>query len=211
MKLLTLDDYQDQILDCFKKCYNASSADRNRRWFDPNNITSLVNRYKRYPYWTFLVDDNNDLIAMSCIQKHFFPENCYRVLTRTYYYPGYRRAGLNYEKNYKTLAMYMLEKQLEWLDFCNMRKSKCDMVFFSVEFLRRKNTIKLLANKLNTMYGHNWKVLDGLYQTYNDSGINDKESWQTVCVWNKTNKEFPLKHITVAEWEEMKHGEPKNN
>ena len=137
------------------------------------------------------VDDNEDLIAMSCIQTHFFPDDCARVLTRTYYHPNYRRHHLAYEKQ-KTPAMFMLERQLEWID-----KQNINNVFFRVVYLRRMSSLTKLATKLNDIYLSNWKVLDDLYQTYpNDE---DKNSWQSVCVRNNSSK-LPLKSMPVDKW-----------
>jgi hypothetical protein len=189
LKILELNQYEDKFLNYCKQFYN--SADRNREWFNPNLAYSVVNRYHLYPYWTFLVDDNEDLIAMSCIQTHFFPDSCARVLTRTYYHPNYRRHHLAYEKQ-KTPAMFMLEKQLEWID-----KQNISNVFFSVEYLRRKSSITKLSIKLKDIYFSDWRVLDDLYQTYpNDE---DKNSWQSVCVRNGSSK-LPLKSMPVNKW-----------
>ncbi len=191
MKLLTLENYEPEFLEYCKQFYE--SDDRNRDWFNPDLTYSIVNKYKEYPLWTFLVEDDNEMIAMSCIQTHYFPEGTARLLTRTYYNPNYRRRHMVYEKESDTPATLMIEPQLEWAKQNNYKN-----LFFSVEFLRRRATLVLLAKKLNNKYKHNeWKVLDDLYQTYpNDK---DYKSWQVVC----SNRFcLPLKSISIQKWKE---------
>ena len=97
MKILTLNNYESEFLQYCKKFYQSN--DRNRDWFNPNLKWSIPNRYKKYPLWTFLLEDNNEMIAMSCVQTHMFPKNCARLLTRTYYNNQYRRKNMKYEKD----------------------------------------------------------------------------------------------------------------
>ena len=191
MKILTLDNYEPQFLDYCKQFYESN--DRNRDWFNPDLDYSVVNRYKKYPYWTFLVEDDESLIAMSCIQTHFFPQGCARLFTRTYYCPQYRRRHFVYERESETPATRMIGPQLDWA-----KENKIENLFFSVEFLRRRATIVQLAKKLNNKYGYNtWKVLDGLYQTYPND--DDPKSWQVVC---SNQDSLPLKNISIQKWKE---------
>lgn len=190
MKIVTLDEYKDEFLDHCKKFYKLN--DRNKEWFNPSNPSSIPNSYAKYPLWTFLLNDNNDLISLSCVQTHHFPKNCARFLTRTFYNPKFRRKHLKYEKEEKTPAMYMLEAQLE--------KIKCEHRFISVEFIRRRNSLVELAKKLNDKYNSSWVVLNDLYHTYPDS--DDPHSWQPVCVL-QTKSKFPLRHIPQSEWESI--------
>ena len=192
MKIQTLETYESQFLNYCKTFYLLN--DKNRNWFDVTLPHSIPKSYKKYPYWSFLTDDNNELVAMSCIQTHFYPEKTARILTRTYYHPRYRRNHLAYEKTKDTPAMLMLQNQLEWLE----TNTDIDTYFFSVEYLRRKGSLVSLAAKLNNKYSHNWNVLDDLYQTFPDE--KNKFSWQTVCVYSKTNKNLSLKSISVDEW-----------
>lgn len=191
MKIQTIDTYKEKFLQYCKTFYLLD--DRNRDWFNPVLSHSIQNSYQKYPYWCFLTADNNDLIAMSCIQTHNYPSNVARVLTRTYYHPKHRRNHLAYEKDGVTPAMIMLNNQLDWLH----KNTDIDIFFFSVEYLRRKQSLKNLAKKLNNKYQHNWKVLDNLYQTFPDD--TNKFSWQTVC--SNTDK-LPLKQIIVEEWKQ---------
>lgn len=191
MKILTLENYEQQFLEYCKQFY--ASNDRNRDWFNPDLPYSVVNRYKNYPLWTFLVEDDESLIAMSCVQTHFFPDNCARLLTRTYYRPEYRRKHFVYERQSETPATIMIDQQLQWAKQNNIKH-----LFFSVEFLRRRATLLQLAKKLNNKYKHNdWRVLDDLYQTYPSD--DDPASWQVIC----TNQDdLPLKKISIQEWKD---------
>lgn len=190
MRIVTLEQYEEKFLSYCNKFYNLD--DRNKDWFDPDYVGSIPNSYKKYPLWTFLIDDNDNLIALSCVQTHYFPDDCARLLTRTFYNPEYRRKHLKYEHNEKTPAMYMLEAQLELTNYKHN--------FMSVEFIRRKNSLVKLAKKLNDKYSTNWKVLDNLYHTYPNS--DDPHSWQPVCVL-QTDSKFPLRHISQTEWESI--------
>lgn len=190
MKILHLPQYEDRFLNY---CNEFKSGNRKTDWFNKNLSHSIINRYKKYPHWSFLVNDAHNLIAFSCVQTHFFPDNCARVLTRTFYHPNHRRKSLRYESDTKTPAMYMLEDQITWIE----KNLSVDHLFFSVEYINRKQSLIKLAQKLNNIYNSKWKVLDDLYQTYPS---DDKNSWQSVCVLNATEKNFPLKSITIDNW-----------
>jgi len=186
MQILHLKEYEKNFFNYCKQFYNGN---RKKDWFDPNLPYSIVNRYKQYPHWTFLVNNDKNLVAFSSIQTHFFPENCVRVLTRTFYHPTYRRKTLDYETKRTTPAMLMLEDQLKWIS----DNLVVDHLFFSVEYLRRKSSLMKLAQKLNNKYNMDWKVLDKLYQTYPNNF--DKNSWQVVCAHSNSMELFPLKSM----------------
>lgn len=188
MKVVSLKDYEQEFLDLCKRFYHSN--DRNKSWFDPNLNWSIVNRYKKYPFWTFLLDDTENFVAMSCVQTHFFPLNCARLLTRTYYNPDYRRKHLSYETNIKTPAMYMLDEQIKWAQSKNIEN-----MFLSVEYLRRKKSIEKFIKKINDIYLTKWYVLDDLYQTYPKD--EDPQSWQVIAANTKT---LPLKKMPIDEW-----------
>ena len=61
MKVVTLEQYEEKFLKYCNEFYNLN--DRNRNWFDPNNPGSIPNSYKKYPLWTFLLDDFENLVA----------------------------------------------------------------------------------------------------------------------------------------------------
>lgn len=185
MKILHLEEYEEQFLNLCKKFYEM--GDRNKDWFNIDVSHSLPNRYKQYPHWSFLVDDD-EFIAMAGIQSHFFPEGTVRLLTRTFYNPSNRRKSIGYEDT-KTPAMYLLEDQMKHLPIGT------ENTFMSMEYYGRKHTLKRFSNKITKFYGTEWKVLDNLYQTYpNDE---DKRSWQVV---SSTKNSLPLKKMNYDEW-----------
>lgn len=194
MKILTLNDYEEQFLDLCLEFYKSN--DRNKDWFNPDIKWSVYNTYKQFPLWTFLLDDNDKFIAMSAVQTHKFPQGCARVLTRTYYGPEARRHHMSYEKSGKssdmTPAMYMLKAQLDWADTQNLPH-----LFFSVEYLRRKATITKLAEKIQDKYQQRWYVQNNLFQTYPQD--SDPASWQVICTNTPT---IPMKNISIDEWKQ---------
>lgn len=192
MKIVGIDEYEDQFLELCMEFY--ASNDRNREWFNPDAKWSVYNTYHKFPLWTFLLDDNDEFIAMSAIQTHNFPQGCARVLTRTYYNPNVRRQHVSYEKSGKksdmTPAMYMLKAQTDWA-----ANNGLDHLFFSVEFLRRKATISKLADKIYDKYQQQWYVQENLFQTYPQD--SDPASWQVICTNTPT---MPMKNISHDEW-----------
>ena len=120
MQVLRLKQFGEQrFLDNLESLSkeNFIGDKRNKDWF-----TRLPEIYKtRFVEWFFLVEDDN-LIAFSTIQE--FYSNCFRVLTRTYYNPKYRRRHMAYEHNEKTPAMYMLEKQKTYISYTVNTKTK---------------------------------------------------------------------------------------
>lgn len=188
MKIVGITEYEDQFLELCKEFYNSN--DRNRDWFNPDLKWSVRNSYWRFPHWTFLLDDQDQFVAMSAVQTHNFPAGCARILTRTYYAPDYRRKHVRYEHSEMTPAMYMFKDQIDWA-----AENQVENLFFSVEYLRRKSTIKKLTEKIKTKYNETWTVLDNLYQTYPVD--DDPNSWQVICS-NKTS--LPMKNISVEQW-----------
>jgi hypothetical protein len=193
LQIKTLNNYENQFLNYCRYAWKTST-DRNRDWFDPSLPWSIPNRYKEYPYWSFLVDDNENFIAFSCIQTHFFELDCARVLTRTYYNPQYRRTNMRYEEFVKTPAVYMLEAQYQWA----VENLDIKHLFFSLEFPNRRGTMRRLSKKINKLYGHQWEVLEDMYQTCPDP--DNSSCWQNCCVLSLEDREFPLPYITVKEW-----------
>ena len=107
MEVITLQQFGEQrFLDELKifEQQNYTGDVRNRDWF-----SRIPEIYKtRFIEWFFLVD-NNILTAFATIQE-FYP-GCFRLLTRTYYNPEYRRSHLYYDKVAKTPAMHLIEAQ----------------------------------------------------------------------------------------------------
>lgn len=183
MKVVTLAQFGEdrfmQELQQFSRC-NYPGDTRNKNWF-----SRIPEIYKtRFEEWFFLTD-NDQLLAFSTIQK--FDIKCYRLLTRTYYHPEYRRKHLCYERNKKTPAMYMLDAQLEYI-------KDYKTLFISMQDLSRRNALKRFMNKL----GSNWQMLPTMAQTCNE--VKDNNCWQNIIF---TGEVPQLPSISIDEWKTL--------
>ena len=182
-KLIGLDEYEFEFIKLLENL-SYNSKDKNKDWFEP-----LLRDYKKYLHWSFLLTDDHKFVAFSAIQTFNFPNDCYRVLSRTYYTPKYRNLKNTYDYNEKTPAVYILEDQLSVLTK--------GFIFCSMEYPQRKRYLKRFATKLKT-FNQDWTVLEDMYLT-----CPNKESfscWQNICV--KDNDNVPLENITCEEWKE---------
>jgi hypothetical protein len=186
LQVLSLQQFGEQRflaeLSRFKKLSYAGDV-RNKDWFD-----RIPEIYKtRFVEWFFLVDNNN-LIAFATIQE-FYP-GCFRLLTRTYYNPEYRRSHLHYDFNDKTPAIYLIEAQLDYL-------KNYDTVFISMQDLKRRSALIRLIRKL----GNGWTMHPDMIRTCGEDSTN---CWQNICV---LGNEIQLPSITIEEWKNMKEQE----
>lgn len=194
MKLKSLDEYEDKFLYYINKWNNELTRYEDTKWFDTNTNWCLQNRYKQYKDWTFLVTDDADeeLVAMAAIQD--FGNQVYRIQTRVYVNPKFRRKHLAYDKELVNPANIIAKHQVEQVFIHYDTKH----IFFSVEFLRRRRNAMALCKKMNNFYDHNWHVPDKLYKTYDK---DEKGAWQTIGLYSLVNEPFPLDSITISEWE----------
>lgn len=184
MKVINLEKFGEerflQELEAFKK-KEFIGDHRNADWFD-----RIPQIYKtRFEEWFFLVDNDNNLIAFATIQK--FYDGCYRLLTRTYYNPNYRRKHLLYEKNVKTPAMYILDEQLRFI-------KNYKTLFISMQDLKRRPALEKVKDKI----GNGWKMHPNMIQTCNE--INDKNCWQNVIF---IGEDLQLPSISISEWNKL--------
>jgi hypothetical protein len=161
MEVITLDQFGEtrflQELKDFDSQQHVGDR-RNKDWF-----SRIPEIYKtRFKEWFFLMDGNR-LVAFSTIQE--FKPLCYRLWTRTYYHPDYRRNHLRYEQETKTPAMYLLDKQVEYV-------KKYETLFISMQGISRRPALIKVMKKIND----NWQVNPNLVQTFDD--ITDKNCWQ---------------------------------
>lgn len=186
LQVLTLEQFGEQrFLDelAYFKSLNFPADARNRDWFD-----RLPEIYKtRFVEWFFLVEEDN-LVAFATIQE-FYP-GCYRLLTRTYYNPKFRRSHLHYDYNDKTPAIYLIEAQLKYL-------KNYDTAFISMQDLKRRKALTRLISKLDA----GWKLHDDMIRTCNENSTN---CWQNIIY---KGSEINLPSITINEWKEMKDNE----
>jgi hypothetical protein len=184
MQVVTLEKFgEDRFLSELDHLKNEKFPGdaRNSDWF--NRIPEI---YKtRFKEWFFLIDNNN-LAAFATIQE-FYP-NCFRLLTRTYYLPSYRRRHLAYEHNQKTPAMHLLDAQLEYIkDYCTL--------FISMQDITRRRSLKKVMNKI----GADWNMHPGMVQTCKE--VKDINCWQNVIYKGDTPN---LPSITIEEWKTLK-------
>lgn len=181
MKVLTLSEYgEDRFLSELERLKHANykGDQRNAGWF--NRIPEI---YKtRFKEWFFLVDDNNT-IAFATIQE-FYPM-CYRLLTRTYTYPEYRRFTLPDNDTKQSPSMYLLEAQMKYIHVY-------DTVFISMQDLKRRNSIDRYRKKLED----GWILHPEMVQTCND---NSSDRYQNVIY---KGKELQRPTITIDEWKQ---------
>ena len=184
MKVQTLSEFgEDRFLRelTYFSNLNFAGDKRNRDWF-----TRLPQIYKtRFCEWFFLVNTENELVAFSTIQE--FYAKCFRVLTRTYYNPKYRRRHTAYERTKKTPAMWMLDAQISFL-------KDYDTLFISMQDINRRKYLDQLKIKL----GKDWILHPNMLQTCNE--INDKNCWQNVIYKGSVPK---LSNITIDRWHQM--------
>ena len=185
-KIIGLDEYEPEFVKLLNDL-SHNSIDRNNDWFKP-----LLMNYKKYFHWSFLLTEDNEFIAFSSIQTFNFPNNCYRLLSRTYYNPKYRNIKNNYNYNEKTPAIYILEDQLLALG------DKQGFIFCSMEYPQRKNYLKRFAKKLKILCNQDWSVLEDMYLTCPDK--NSFSCWQNICVKDCNENNIPLENITCEEW-----------
>ena len=179
MKVITLNQFgEERFLKELENFKNAKfkGDERNRDWFD-----RIPEIYKtRFIEWFFLVD-NNDLIAFATIQE-FYP-GCFRLLTRTYYNPIYRRSHLHYDKNAKTPAMYLVEAQEKYL-------TNYKTVFISMQDLKRRPALERVRKKL----GGKWQLHPNMIRTCNEDSSN---CWQSVIY---LGQDIELPSISINNW-----------
>lgn len=167
----------------FIKTMKSSYQGRGSTWFD-----ELDDNLDKWPHWTVITNkDNEDIIAFSAVQTHNFPENIVRVFSRYFISPkyrqhagwgGYRRAirddvETGYGHNFSVI---FFKDQMNYITE-NLDPSH---IIFSKELSRRRFLIKYIADNLNKECGTNFKMLDGLYQTY-PGAPDDEGQWQVVA------------------------------
>lgn len=157
---------------------SKESKDKNRDWFK----YILKNDKNKFDQW-YITLYKNEIIAFSCVMKI---NGYYRLLSRLY--NCVRKKGMTNPVKYEEIspAMLMLEQQL--YDY------PTSDTFISMEYLNRRKLLEKLANKINTLYGGEWKLREGFYQTCN---IEDSFScWQSII----SEVDLPLNRISIEEY-----------
>jgi hypothetical protein len=183
MKVLTLQEFgEDRFIQELKKLdeQNFIGDQRNSDWF-----THIAKVYKtKFSEWFFLLDDDK-LAAFATIQE-FYP-GCYRLLTRTYIYPDYRRFRLPDNDQMLSPSLYIFPVQMEYIQ-------QYKTVFVSMQDLKRRKSLERYMQKL----GDGWKMHPNMVQTCQTP--NDANCWQNVIY---KGAELELPSVTIDEWKKI--------
>jgi len=183
MKVVTLSEFgEERFLNELKLLDAAQHAGdaRNSDWFA--HLEKCYNT--KFAEWFFLLD-NDKLAAFATIQE--FYEGCYRLLTRTYIYPDYRRFTLPAHDKRFSPSLYILPRQLEYIQ-------QYKTVFISMQDLKRRNSLARYAQKLEG----EWILHPEMIQTCATPG--DKNCWQNV-IYN--GKELELNSMPISDWKKL--------
>lgn len=183
-KIVTLDELgEDRFLFELKrlKHLNRKEDKRNRSWFD-----QIPKTYKdeKYLNWFFLLDNKDNILSFCTLQKYY--EGCYRLLTRTYVFPEYRRYILT-DSDDKRKTQYHLEYQLNYI-------GDYKTVFISMQGLK----FRRFLNKYKDMAGIDWKLHEDMVQTCDN--IKSKNCWQNVIYAGEKPK---LNSIPLNHWKKL--------
>lgn len=164
MEVIKLRDFgESNFVNVLTKLADTSQ-DRNKDWFP-----ALLKKYKMYNDWYFVVNDS-ELVAFSTIQE--FYTGCFRMLTRCYITPKYRRPVLPKNDTVISPASMMILMQLP--DIVGY-----DTAFISLENISRSRTIINMSTKMKNTTRLDWQVLPGMMQTC--VNIESQSCWQNVC------------------------------
>lgn len=180
MQVITLNEFGESNFVNVLDNLSVTSTDRNKDWFP-----ALLKRYRNYKEWYFVVNDAG-LVAFSTIQP--FYTGCYRVLTRCYIVPEYRRLVLPKNDTVLSPASLMILAQLSDLKNFNT-------AFISLEHINRSRTIKNMATKMKNTTNLEWHVLPGMMKTCDN--VESQSCWQNICY---TGDVPDLPTITYESW-----------
>lgn len=186
MKVLRLKEFGDSRFRLLMEELEKNNNDRNSGWWSP--LLKQYNNKDRYLDWFFVLDGEK-LAGFSTIQP--FYKGCFRVLTRCFVFPEYRRFTLPEYDEYMSPGSYMVKEQLKYLE------GNYDTVFISLEKLSRQRTIINMSNKMKINTQLDWYVADGMFLTCN--APQSQSCWQNVCY---SGQPPLLQRITKAEWKE---------
>lgn len=160
LKILPIDGYEEKFLKYLDEI-EEQSIGKNLDW-----IPSLRERYSWYLYWTICLNENDDIVAFSCIQDHFFEPGVVRILTRTWFNPDDRyKDGVLWRH---TPVAPMAKKQIEWLQGRGYKKA-----IFTLEPHRGFNVLKFLSKKINARAGTNFIPRQDKIKTYPQATENE--------------------------------------
>jgi len=179
MQVITLEEFGDKKFETVLADLAENNTDRNARWFP-----ILLENYRSYKNWYFLMDD--DILAAFATVQEFYP-GCYRVLTRTFIFPEYRRATLPKNDDFYSPSMRLVQRQLQ--DY-----TEYHTLFVSMENVRRRQSMVNFRNKMELATGLDWHVHPHMIKTCQRDHL---DCWQNVCY---TGRSLRLNSISIEEW-----------
>ena len=187
MVVETLDQVEDQFLT-YVEYLSITSTDRNANWH-----SEILRRYKDFEMWTIVLRDQK-IVAFSGLQKHNFPDQYYRCLSRTYFDQSIR-FPTTFPRSGPTPNIIMLAKQIEYLSTIDWK-----FAMISMEFARRRKVFaNHIINKFNKTLKLNFEVMPDMHQTCPSMGVN---CWQNLAILRNTSEEFLLPKMSIEQWRE---------
>jgi len=151
-----------------------------------------------------IIYDNENIVAFSGLFNHgYYPSNCARCCTRTYYHPDYRNTGCartaRWSEDWFIPYEVKVAKELEY-----------EYAFISIELLMRRKSMKNLVDYISK--DGDWILHEEMCNTcrqHNDNGdyigVNrDPGCWQNVCykqLVSPVYTPFCLPSISMADYE----------
>lgn len=170
-----------------------------------DNYADLYEKVRFHDAFHILVEENKAIAFAGLYNNGIYPTSLARVLNRAYYAKSVRQSGLPTNKDKRQngglLAKHILPLQIE------IARIEREAVFFSVEFNRRRRTIKAVTdwiNRYNRTYPEKWEAMEGMYLTCprKDSCLADPSCWQNVSVLRLCDDYvFALQKKTREEWD----------
>ena len=184
---------QEDRIDLLDQIEQDASLTQHR---NSKNYINLKNNLDNFLSYELLVDRNSNVIASSGLQK--YQDRQCRVASRTYTVSKYRKSGgssLQFSEN--IFLPYEIEVA---------KKHDQRLVFFSIELLRRRNSVNRFCRNLNNL-GMNFKIHPNMINTcrqYLKLGIatvNEEQScWQNAAYLSFDGSAISLPTMDVSDY-----------
>ena len=180
----------------------TKDLDRNADWFD-----YLLDKvfWKTYPMWTYSKIDG-EIWCCAAVQKHNFPVGIYRVMTRLYVAPKFRKRTTEllgpvqrsvYKADWPAKSYYLFPEQRKMAS--KVHSLGANKMIMTMEHVQRIRPLKVICRFFNQAYDTSFYVVpDKMYQTFPDE--NNWKAWQVLAT--EGNEPYGMRYITVDEWKE---------
>ncbi len=164
----------------FEKTIDEISANpKDTLW---KNYSNLKKNYCKYDTFDVLISESarDKIIAFAATQSNFFPAGHLRLLSRSFVHSNFRSENRMPTHSSRTsfLSNYILPQQLKWAMENNYKG-----VFVSFQNYKLRKFANRWAETMSQksdLFGLQWKVLEGVYQTCSD--FKSPSCWQ-IIVW----------------------------